>query len=137
MPGWNLSASGSNTPTSPPPLQRSDTARSTTSIGSINASRLAREKNRLTLRSYLNTLLSSPVLASSPVLRSFLLSGPTKLTPDEEDDALRREDADARREEGRRQFAREIAARVDALREAISGVKHDMLSKGVTEHTIW
>jgi hypothetical protein len=45
----------------------------------MHPSRLAREKNRLTLRSYLHTLLSSSVFASSPVLRSFLLSGPTHL----------------------------------------------------------
>lgn len=46
----------------------------------LQASRLAREKNRLTLRAYLNILLSSTVFASSPVLKSFLLSGPTRLT---------------------------------------------------------
>lgn len=49
------------------------------SSGIPHPSRLAREKNRLTLRSYLHTLLSSSVFASSPVLRSFLLSGPTHL----------------------------------------------------------
>ena len=49
------------------------------SAGIPHPSRLAREKNRLTLRSYLHTLLSSTVFASSPVLRSFLLSGPTRL----------------------------------------------------------
>ena len=43
------------------------------------ASRLSREKNRLTLRAYLHTLLRSTVFASSPVLGSFLLSDPTQL----------------------------------------------------------
>lgn len=44
------------------------------------ASKLAREKNRMTLRSYIHTLLSSKVLGSSPVLKSFLLANPTELT---------------------------------------------------------
>ncbi|KAH7105679.1 hypothetical protein BKA62DRAFT_741511 [Auriculariales sp. MPI-PUGE-AT-0066] len=127
--GWMPSTPTSSTPMSPPRLSRSDTQLSTSSNASVNASRLGREKNRLTLRSYLHSLLSSPTLASSPVLRSFLLSGPTRLTPEEEEDAVRRESADERREEGRRQFAHEVATRVDALRDTISSVKHDMLTK--------
>lgn len=114
---------------SPPPLNRSDTALSSTSTSSITASRLAREKNRLTLRSYLHTLLASPTLASSPVLKSFLLSSPTRLTRDEEEDSRQREEADRLREEGRQRFAHEVAARVDGLRDTINSVKHDLLEK--------
>ncbi|KAI0771644.1 hypothetical protein BD413DRAFT_625140 [Trametes elegans] len=91
------------------------------------AMRLSREKNRLTLRSYLNTLLSSSTFASSPVLKSFLLSGPTRLTEEEHEDARRREEADRMREEGRMRFAKEITARVDGLRETVRGVKGELL----------
>ncbi|KAF9821175.1 hypothetical protein IEO21_00783 [Rhodonia placenta] len=98
------------------------------------ASRLAREKNRLTLRAYLHSLLASPELASSPVLRSFLLSGPTQLTAEEMEDAIRREEADKLREDGRKRFAREIAARVDGLREAARSVKGELFAKNGLTH---
>lgn len=93
-------------------------------------SRLAREKNRLTLRSYLNSLLASSTIASSHVLRSFLLSGQITLTADEIEDSKRREEADKMREEGRKRFAREIAARVDGLRDAVKSVKGDIMGQG-------
>lgn len=93
-------------------------------------SRLAREKNRLTLRAYLHSLLASYTIASSPVLRSFLLSGPTTLSREEVEDALRREEADRVRDDGRKHFAKEIASRVDGLRDAVKSVKGDIMGKG-------
>ncbi|CAL1700646.1 unnamed protein product [Somion occarium] len=98
------------------------------------ASRLTREKNRLTLRSYLHTLLSSTTLASSPVLRSFLLSNPTKLTEAEQADAWRREEADRVREDGRKRFAHEIRERVEGLRGAVRSVKGELLGKDGLTH---
>ncbi|KAH9482684.1 PX domain-containing protein [Psilocybe cubensis] len=126
--------------TSQPPPSRQATSstfndynlNSPTGLSSENfpaPSRLTREKNRLTLRSYLNSLLSSSTIASSPVLRSFLLSGPTTLSPEELEDARRREEADRVREEGRKKFAKEIAGRVDGLREAVKSVKGDIMGK--------
>ncbi|KAF9453006.1 hypothetical protein P691DRAFT_659540 [Macrolepiota fuliginosa MF-IS2] len=97
-------------------------------------SRLAREKNRLTLRSYLHTLMGSPTIALSPVFKSFLLSGPTTLSREEEEDARRREEADRMREDGRKKFAKEIASRVDGLRGAVKSVKGDIMAKdGLTQ----
>lgn len=49
--------------------------------------------------------------------------------PEEEEDAKRREEADHVRGEGRRQFAAEIAARVDGLRDSVRTVKGDMMGK--------
>ncbi|KAG7449198.1 uncharacterized protein BT62DRAFT_669297 [Guyanagaster necrorhizus] len=101
-------------------------------ISSVPAtpSRLSREKNRLTLRAYLHSLLSSSsVIASSPVLQSFLLSSPTALSPAEFEDARQREEADRVREDGRKRFAKEIANRVDGLREAVKSVKGDVMGK--------
>jgi len=99
--------------------------------GSIPPSvRLGREKNRLTLRAYLCSLISTSVTAHSPVLLSFLLSGPTTLSQSEVEDSQRREEADRTREDGRKTFAREIASRVDGLREAVRNVKGDLVGKG-------
>ncbi|KAG6880037.1 hypothetical protein C0992_007354 [Termitomyces sp. T32_za158] len=100
----------------------------------LSTSRLAREKNRLTLRSYLHTLLAASKIASSPVIMSFLLSGPVNLTQAELEDAQRREEADKTREEGRKRFAKEIASRVDGLREAIKSVKGDVMGKDGLTH---
>ena len=91
--------------------------------------RLSREKNRLTLRAYLHTLLATPCFASSPVLCSFLLSNPTQLSPAEQEDARRREEADRVREEGRKRFAREIGSRVEALRDAVRSVKGEIVGR--------
>lgn len=93
--------------------------------------RLAREKNRLTLRAYLHSLLSNRELASSPVLLHFLLSDPTQLSRDEQEDTRRREEADRKRDEGRIRFAHEIAARVEGLRTAIKSVKNDVMLQGL------
>ena len=95
-------------------------------------SRLAREKNRLTLRSYLNSLLASSTIGSSPVLRHFLLSGPTTLSPEELEDAKSREEADNARKEGRKKFAKEIATRIDGLRGAVKSVKSDIMGEGMS-----
>jgi hypothetical protein len=74
--------------------------------------------------------MSSVTIASSPVMKSFLLSNPTTLTDEELDDAQHREEADKTRDEGRKQFAREVSARVDSLRDLVKGVKGDLLGKG-------
>lgn len=64
------------------------------------------------------------------MLKSFLISGHTQLTPIELDDARRREDADRMREDGRKKFAKEIAGRVEGLREAVKSVRGDIMGKG-------
>jgi hypothetical protein len=90
---------------------------------------LAREKNRLTLRAYLNVILSIPFALNSMVLRSFLLSGAIQLSPAEKLDAQRRAEADAVREEGKRRFKEEAEKRVEALREGLADFKGDILGK--------
>lgn len=90
---------------------------------------LSREKNRLTLRAYLQSIIAFPDVINSPVLRSFLLSAPTQLTPAEAQDSQRRLEADAVREEGRRRFREEAEKRIEALREGLTQFKGDVLSK--------
>src|SRR4051812_11372999 len=127
---------GNTTPTTAGPASPVPTNDSAETLGSptavsMQSQSLAREKNRLTLRGYLHSLLShSSVIASSPVLRSFLLSGPIRLTEEERRDADRREEADRVREEGKKKFAEEIAARIEALRGAVRGVRGDMMGAG-------
>ncbi|QRW01794.1 PX domain protein [Ceratobasidium sp. AG-Ba] len=114
-------------PTSPTPTNDSSETVGSPTAASTQSLALSREKNRLTLRGYLHSLLShSSTVASSPVLRSFLLSGPIRLTDEEKRDAERREEADRVRE-GKKKFAEEIAARVEALRGAVRGVRGDMM----------
>ena len=103
---------------------------SPTGGGISPSARLGREKNRLTLRAYLRSLIATSVTAHSPVLLSFLLSGPTTLSQGEIEDARRREEADGMREDGRKRFAKEIASRVDGLRDAVQSVKGDLMGKG-------
>ena len=74
--------------------------------------------------------MSSATVASSPVIKSFLLADPTTLTDEEIEDAQRREEADRTRDEGRKQFAKEISARVDSLRSMVKGIKGDVLGRG-------
>ncbi|KAG8914147.1 hypothetical protein FRC00_000761 [Tulasnella sp. 408] len=126
----------SRTPTSasmpaPPPMARSQTMASTISMSQY---RLTREKNRLTLRYYLNGLLARPVIGSSPVLRSFLTAGAIRLKPEELEDAQRREEADRLREEGRKKFESEVKERVSQLRSATSNIKADAMGKDGLTH---
>lgn len=114
------------------PVTRTETFNSVDMPGSPSnayAARLSREKNRLTLRAYLNTLLSSSKIASSPILKSFLTSGAIRLSPAEIEDARRRQEADQVREEGRKRFSRELAVKVDALRDAMKSVKRNVMDK--------
>lgn len=122
--GTSAAAGSSDLSGNPADSSESLTSASAASLG------LAREKNRLTLRAYLHALMSSGTIASSPVLQSFLISGPTMLTYEELQDASRREEVDRMREEGRKRFAKEIASRVDSLRDAVRSVKGDIMGPG-------
>jgi hypothetical protein len=81
------------------------------------------------LRAYLQSIIAFPEVINSPVLRSFLLSGPIQLTPAESADVQRRLDGDAIREEGRKRFREEAEKRIDGLREGLAQFKGDVLSQ--------
>jgi hypothetical protein len=138
--GANPAGTGTNSPTGPPSPQSeygysqgydddSITSRNDTVDALSASSPLAREKNRLTLRAYLTAILAIPQVLNSPILRSFLLSAPTTLTPAEALDAQRRADVDAVREEGRKRFKEEAEKRVEALREGLREFKGDVVGK--------
>ena len=124
------SSQSSPNPGSTPSGRDSPHGAETASINSgMSPTPLSREKNRLTLRAYLQNLLMLPMVMDSPIVRSFLLSGPTTLTPAEAADSQRRLEADAVREEGRRRFRQEAEKRIETLREGLALFKGDVLAK--------
>ncbi|POY76521.1 hypothetical protein BMF94_0362 [Rhodotorula taiwanensis] len=76
---------------------------------------LARERNRLTLRAYLRSILANPVLASADAFQSFLLESPIEMSPKEKQDVLIREEMDRIREQEMRSFRAEVEERVEEL----------------------
>lgn len=88
---------------------------------------LAREKNRLTLRAYLRSLLASRAVAESAVLMGFLTSEPTTLTRAEEEDAAIREGLDHVREEEHKRFSDEAAKRAQELQHHLKEFKQDLI----------
>ncbi|CCG81519.1 PX domain protein [Taphrina deformans PYCC 5710] len=79
--------------------------------------RIPREKQRLTLRSFLRRLLQDPQIAQSTSLRHFLLDGRIKLTEEEDNDCRNRRDLDSLRHDEQLKFlevARERAKELDA-----------------------
>ncbi|PWN28815.1 hypothetical protein BDZ90DRAFT_208233, partial [Jaminaea rosea] len=101
----------SGAPSAPPPAQ------------------LAREKNRLTLRAYLRTLLAIPPVADSPVLADFLLGEPVHLTPAEEADCRSREALDAVRADETTRFNDEASKRVASLKSHLATFKADLVQR--------
>ena len=88
---------------------------------------LAREKNRLTLRAYLRSLLASPSVAESALLMDFLTAEPTTLTRAEEEDAAIREGLDHVREEEHKRFSDEAAKRAQELQQHLKEFKKDLV----------
>ncbi|KAL8276098.1 hypothetical protein RQP46_011480 [Phenoliferia psychrophenolica] len=88
---------------------------------------LARERNRLTLRAYLRTILVNPVLASSGAFQSFLLESPVQLTPSEVRDVEIREEMDRIREEEARSFRAEVEGRVAELEGYLRGFREELI----------
>lgn len=108
-------------------------ARSSTSIDSgsraIMPGPLARERNRLTLRAYVRSLLKNAHVADSETLVSFLLSEPTTLTSEEESDLLAREALDAVRDDEAKRFTDEANRRVAELRHHLQSFKEDLIQE--------
>lgn len=94
---------------------------------------LSRERNRLTLRSYLRTFLMNPILSSSSAFQSFLLESPINLTRLEMEDVDIREEMDKIREEEVRSFRNEVEERVNELEGYIRGFREELVkSDGLT-----
>lgn len=81
---------------------------------------LAREHQRISLRSYLRSLLQSPQIAQTKAMQDFLTRDKTELTEDDIIDIARRKAVDESRVEEQKQFyeiARKRAAELDVYME--------------------
>ncbi|CAO1623871.1 unnamed protein product [Sympodiomycopsis kandeliae] len=125
------SASASTPAFSHPSSSSNDSPRTSYSSNrqAMTTGPLAREKNRLTLRAYLRTLLAIPAVADSPALADFLLGEPTQLTAAEEADARQREALDAVRTDEAMRFNQEAASRVAQLKEHLAEFKADLVQR--------
>jgi hypothetical protein len=90
---------------------------------------LTRERNRLTLRAFLRTLLQTQEIANSSSLRGFLTADTTTLTPAEEADAAKREEMDRMREAETDKFRSEVETRVKDLERHLRSFKEDLVKK--------
>lgn len=91
------------------------------------AGQLAREKNRLTLRAYIRSLLATPPVADSPALADFLIGEPITLTAAEEADCRSRETLDAVRSDEATRFNAEASKRVATLKGHLATFKNDLV----------
>lgn len=91
---------------------------------------LSRERNRLTLRAYLRTLLAMPEVAVASAFQSFLVESPIVLTPVEMKDVALREEMDKVREEEVRQFREEVEERVRELERGLRGFREELVKSG-------
>ena len=91
---------------------------------------LSRERNRLTLRAYLRTLFTNPVIAASSAFQTFLLESPISLTAEEQRDILIREEMDRVREEEVKRFREEVEERVGELERGLRGFREELVQSG-------
>ncbi|SCZ88744.1 BZ3500_MvSof-1268-A1-R1_Chr10-3g03075 [Microbotryum saponariae] len=96
-------------------IDESSSAHMSAPVKLRNIPSLARERNRLTLRAYLRSLLNNPVLAATGAFQSFLVESPIELSPMEMRDVELREEMDRIREEEARSFRSEVDERVAEL----------------------
>ncbi|KAK0528581.1 hypothetical protein OC842_004504 [Tilletia horrida] len=104
-------------------------SRTATHPSQMSTVQLAREKNRLTLRAYLRSLLAVPAVADSEALQDFLLGEPITLNREEVEDAARRERLDEVREEEQQRFADESARRAKELQTHLKAFKEDLVRR--------
>ena len=97
---------------------------------------LSRERNRLTLRAYLRTLLANSVLSASDAFQSFLLETPIQLSSTEIRDVQIREEMDRIREEEVRSFRVEVEERVEELERHLRGFREDLVKSGPSSSRI-
>ncbi|WFD45029.1 hypothetical protein MPSI1_003705 [Malassezia psittaci] len=107
----------------PPPKDRA-------AVTTEHGESLTRERNRLTLRAYLRSLVSTSSVADSEIMRDFLLRDPIELSASEMHDVEIRKHADALRQEQRQGFAQETAARAKEIHDHIGAFKQDLLRPG-------
>jgi hypothetical protein len=96
-----------------------------------------REKNRLTLRSFLRQIIKDKRLVRSKALARFLLNNPIeKLSKDEEADIERRLEMDRLRLEEQKQFIEESRKRARELEQWLHEFKKELIHNRI-DFTVW
>ena len=91
-----------------------------------------REKNRLTLRSFLRQIIRDKRLVRSKALVRFLLNDPIqKLSKEEEADIQRRLEMDRLRLDEQKQFVEESRKRAKEFEEWLRGFKRELIHNGM------
>ncbi|KAI8997221.1 hypothetical protein BDB01DRAFT_901645 [Pilobolus umbonatus] len=95
------------------------------------------EHNRLLLRSFLQQLVGTTpctkqqqIIRKSPLLYSFLTDNPICLTPQEEEEALKREKMDSDRLMEQQKYQKELNTRVLQLQDTMEDLKKSILQPG-------
>ena len=92
-----------------------------------------REKNRLTLRSFLRQIIKDKRLVRGKALLRFLLNDPiAKLSKDEEADIERRLEMDRLRLEEQKKFVEESRKRARELEQWLRGFKKELINNRMT-----
>ncbi|KAI1321491.1 hypothetical protein EDD11_005182 [Mortierella claussenii] len=93
--------------------------------------KIAREKDRISLRGYLHNLAkTSPEVVNSPIFVAFLTKDPVSLTEDESKDIHTRAVLDQHRLEQQAKFDQEVTKKVHELDTHLKQVKQDLLQPG-------
>lgn len=84
-------------------------------LTAVTPNALPRERNRLTLRAFLRSILATSTLADSDAFHEFLVNEPTVLTSEDKADADVRRKADAVRDAENKEFSDKMAERAGML----------------------
>ena len=116
---------------------RSSSATGLEKQAASHQSHVPREKNRLTLRSFLRQIIKDKKTARSKALSHFLLKDPlSKLTKEEEADIARRLEMDRLRLAEQKQFVEESRKRARELDKWLRTFKSDLIRNRMT-HDRW
>lgn len=114
----------------PTKQQTDDAAAAASSVVTL----IPREKQRLTLRSFLRRLVRDPQIAQSTSLRHFLLDGTIKLSEEEQVDCQRRRDMDQLRQDEQIKFLEVARERAKELDQQMNIFKRQLIQEnGLTK----
>lgn len=115
-------------------LQQEDKDGEWVDMTAVTPNALLRERNRLTLRAFLRSILAIPMLADSEAFQEFLVNDPTILTSEDKADAHARHQADAVREKELKEFADKMAERARTLQSHLDTFKSMLLKPDGLSH---
>ncbi|RUP48135.1 PX-associated-domain-containing protein [Jimgerdemannia flammicorona] len=94
---------------------------------------LYRERDRLSLRSFLHRVVADPRLARSEIFIQFLTSDPFKMNHEESYNAERRAEMDQIRADQEKRFKEEVDRKVEKLNGQLEGLKKELMKPGALQ----